>query len=55
MSKKTHFHTETKIKNMGLMATVTTKSKKEKAVIVLQVLIQETGERRIVALGAACL
>ena len=34
------------------MATVTTKSKKEKAVIVLQVLIQETGERRIVALGA---
>ena len=52
MSKKTHLHTETKIKSMELTATVTTESKKRKSVIVLQVLIQETGERRIAALGA---
>ena len=52
MSKKTHLHTETKIKSMELMETVTAKSKKEKAVIVLQVLIQENRGRRIVALGA---
>ena len=38
---------------LGLGATVTTESKKQKSVmIVLQVLIQETGERRIAALGA---
>ena len=37
---------------MGLAATVTTESKKQKSVIVLQVLIQETGERCIAALGA---
>ena len=37
---------------MELTATVTTESKKRKSVIVLQVLIQETGERRIAALGA---
>ena len=52
MSKKTNLHTETKIKSMGLTATVTTESKKRKSIIVLQVLIQETGERRIAALGA---
>ena len=52
MSKKTHLHTETKIKIMELTATVTKESKKRKSVIVLQVLIQETGERRIAALGA---
>ena len=52
MSKKTHLHTETKIKSMELTATATTESKKRKSVIVLQVLIQETGERRIAALGA---
>ena len=37
---------------MELTATATTESKKRKSVIVLQVLIQETGERRIAALGA---
>ena len=52
MSKKTRLHTEKKIKSIELTATVTTESKKRKSVIVLQVLIQETGEKRIAALGA---
>ena len=43
MSKKTHLHTETKIKNMGLMATVTTKSKKKRPSLFCRYLFRRLG------------